>query len=77
MRPLASMWCGSLQEQRGDFEGREGGHPGEDDSIDGCDDGPLPAAAFVLDGNEGGYAREVEEDEHHVGKGAGRCYGLL
>lgn len=61
-----------LKEEGGDAEGDEGGYPGEKDGIDCRDDGPFPTSALVLYGNEGRYAREVEEDEDHIGQGGGR-----
>ena len=56
------------------MEGDEGGDPGEDDGVDCCDDGPFPASALVLDGDEGRYTWEVEQDEDHIGQGTGRSY---
>ena len=61
-----------LKEEGGDAEGDEGGYPGDKDGIDSCHYGPFPSAAFVLYGDEGRYAREVEEDEDHICQGGGR-----
>ena len=58
------------------MEGDEGGYPGEDDGIDCCDDGPFPASALVLDGDEGRYTWEVEQDEDHVGQSTGWGHGV-
>ena len=58
------------------MEGDEGGYPGEDDGVDCCDDGPFPASALVLDGDEGRYTWEVEQDEDHVGQSTGWGYGV-
>ena len=60
-----------LQEQAGEVEGGEGCDPSEDNGVDGCEEGPFPAAGLVADGDEGRYAREVQQDEYHVGQGAG------
>ena len=59
------------------MEGGEGGEPGEDDGVDGCDEGPLPAAGLVADGDEGRDAREVQQNEDHVGKSTCRSDRLL
>ena len=57
----AAKW--RSEEQTGDAEGDEGCDPGKEDCVDGCDDGPFPASAFVLDGDKCGYAWEIEQDE--------------
>lgn len=54
------------------MEGSEGCDPGEDNGIDGCEQGPFPAAGLVADGDESRHAREVQKDEDHVGQSAGR-----
>ena len=61
-----------LNEQRSQAEGDEGCDPGKEDCVDGRDDGPFPASAFVLDGDKCGYAWEVEQDEDHVCQCGGR-----
>ena len=58
------------------MEGDEGGDPGEDYGVDCCDDGPFPTSALVLDGDEGRYTWEVEQDEDHVGQGSSWGYGV-
>ena len=55
-----------LNEQRSQAEGNESRNPGKEDCVDGCDDGPFPSSAFVLNRDECGYAREVQQDEDHV-----------
>ena len=57
--------------------GSEGGEPCEDDGVDRGEEGPLPAAGFVADGDECRYAREVQQDEDHVGQCAGWGDGML
>lgn len=66
-----------LQEQAGEVEGGEGCDPGEDNGIDGCEQGPFPAAGLVADGDEGRYAREVQQDEDHVCQSTGWGYRML
>ena len=53
------------------MEGGEGCYPGKDNGVYGCEQGPFPAAGLVADGDEGRHAREVQQDEDHVGQGAG------
>ena len=65
-----------LNKQRRKIEGDEGGYPGEDYCVDCREDGPFPAAAFLLDGDEGCDSREIEKDEDHVGQGTCRGHGL-
>lgn len=60
-----------LQEQTGEVEGGEGCDPGEDNGVDSCEEGPFPAAGLVADGDEGRDAREVQQDEDHVGQSTG------
>ena len=58
------------------MEGDEGGYPGEDYCVDGREDSPFPAASFLLDGNEGCDAREIEKDEDHIGQSTCRGHGF-
>lgn len=55
----------------------EGSEPCKDDGVDRCEEGPFPTAGFVAYGDECRYAREVQQDEDHVGQGAGWSDGML
>ena len=44
-------------------------NPSEARSVEGGEDGPLPLAAFLSDGGQGGYTREVYEHEEHITDG--------
>ena len=59
------------------MEGSESCDPSEDNGVDGCDNGPFPAAGFVADGDEGRHAWEIQQDEDHVGQCAGWGDGML
>lgn len=51
-------------------DGDEGGaYPGEGGGIAGGENGPSPASCLVLDGDNGGEAGEIEEDEDKIGIG--------
>ena len=55
-----------LQQKSCYTECDECGDPCKKDRVDSGDDGPFPSTAFFFDGNEGGYAREIQKDEDHV-----------
>ena len=54
-----------MVDSQGSYVGHEGG-------VDGGEERPLPAAALVLDGHNGGDARKVEQDEDKLGQGSTR-----
>ena len=66
-----------LQDEAEEAEGGERQEPGSCQGHSGREEGPFPAAGLVTDGEEGRYAREVEQDEYQIGEGAGRSRVLL
>ncbi len=46
-----------------------GDHPCHDGGVDGGEGGPAPGARLVLDGHNGGYAGEIEQDEEQIAIG--------
>ena len=44
-------------------------YPGDDGGVDGCEGCPTPRTCLVLDGDDGGDAGEIQQDEQQVAIG--------
>ena len=49
------------------MEADEGGEPGDHHRVDADRHGPAPFAGLVLDRHKGSDAREIQENEYHIG----------